>query len=450
MVFCWASCIAGLGGALVDVGVLRGLSPDAPGVDNSDLFLRLAAGIGMLALSFRPRLLADERRCRLAVIALAMASWVMNWASALFGSLGFVPLVLGNLAAGFALGLFVPLWLGGFREEFSILLVMLLMAACLEQTVYLGVLRFGFVGMCVSTALLPMCAVAVMARPRRKMGVRADDAPALARGRSGWSYWAFAGALLLCNFASGPISYGTFGGGANANMTAFLTLALAVVFMLCPRLGDEAVLALFALLVGACTAPLLILSDLPVWFDGLPNAAFWAFNMYSVAWFTMAGGRGENGVLSPKSLRGMAAVYLMTVLAEALGVLMPSQVTNVVAVSCVGVALVVALVNAARPSSVPAASVPGGGEVMPVVDSFGVATFEALGERASLTDGERGVLEWLARGYTLKQAARQLGITEGAAKYHRHNVYMKLGVSSRQELINLVEEAACLQRDARG
>ena len=52
------------------------------------------------------------------------------------------------------------------------------------------------------------------------------------------------------------------------------------------------------------------------------------------------------------------------------------------------------------------------------------------------------MLEWLARGYTLKEVARQQGITEGAAKYHRHNVYLKLGVASRQELIGVVERTA--------
>lgn len=265
-------------------------------------------------------------------------------------------------------------------------------------------------------------------------------------GRTGWSYGVFACALLLCDFASGPISYGAFGGGANASMTALLTLVLAVVFMMCPRLDDEIVLAVFALLVGACTAPLLILSDLPAWFDGMPNAAFWAFNMYSLAWFTLAVGQGEDGALSPKSLRGVAAVYLMTVLAEVLGILMPSQATNVVALSCVGVALVIALVNAARPLSgaVPAAVAvdSGGGKGALAVDPFGAATFEALAERAGLTPGERGVLEWLARGYMLKEVARQQGITEGAAKYHRHNVYLKLGVASRQELIGVVERTA--------
>lgn len=48
----------------------------------------------------------------------------------------------------------------------------------------------------------------------------------------------------------------------------------------------------------------------------------------------------------------------------------------------------------------------------------------------------------LSRGYSLRQVAVRLGITEGAAKYHRHNVYLKLGVSSREELIALVEQVA--------
>ena len=345
LVFCWASLVAIPATGLFEGGEPSGAMAGAFGEGGSDLVLRLAAGLGLLALSFRPCALARGRAPYLAFVGLAIVGGALCCAAAFLGP---VPAIAGNLAAGLALGLFVSLWLGRFQGESGGLLVMLLVAACLEQVVDLGVRRFASAGVYAAMALLPVAAVALLAWLRAKRASVAKR-PVSRRGRTGWSYGVFACALLLCDFASGPISYGAFGGGVNASMTALLTLVLAVVFMMCPRLDDEIVLAVFALLVGACTAPLLILSDLPAWFDGMPNAAFWAFNMYSLAWFTLAGGQGEGDALLPKSLRGVAAVYLMTVLAEVLGILMPSQAANVVALSCVGVALVIALVNAAPP-----------------------------------------------------------------------------------------------------
>ena len=56
-----------------------------------------------------------------------------------------------------------------------------------------------------------------------------------------------------------------------------------------------------------------------------------------------------------------------------------------------------------------------------------------------------GSLCTLAHGYALRQISLELNISENTAKYHRRNVYQKLGVSSRQELINLASSAQAMQ-----
>ena len=48
----------------------------------------------------------------------------------------------------------------------------------------------------------------------------------------------------------------------------------------------------------------------------------------------------------------------------------------------------------------------------------------------------------LASGNSLHRVAETLCISEGAAKYHRHNLYVKLGVSNRQELLDFVAALA--------
>jgi DNA-binding NarL/FixJ family response regulator len=57
---------------------------------------------------------------------------------------------------------------------------------------------------------------------------------------------------------------------------------------------------------------------------------------------------------------------------------------------------------------------------------------------ASLTSREREIAELAAEGLSNKQIARGLGILEGTAKIHLHNIYQKLGISNRTVLTAMV------------
>jgi two-component system, NarL family, nitrate/nitrite response regulator NarL len=59
---------------------------------------------------------------------------------------------------------------------------------------------------------------------------------------------------------------------------------------------------------------------------------------------------------------------------------------------------------------------------------------------AELTPREGDVVRQVAQGQRNKEIARSLGITEGTVKMHLHNLYEKLGVSSRTELALLAKE----------
>jgi DNA-binding NarL/FixJ family response regulator len=51
-----------------------------------------------------------------------------------------------------------------------------------------------------------------------------------------------------------------------------------------------------------------------------------------------------------------------------------------------------------------------------------------------LTRREHEVAALAATGLQVKEIAHRLGITHGTAKLHLHNVYTKLGISSRVKL----------------
>lgn len=63
--------------------------------------------------------------------------------------------------------------------------------------------------------------------------------------------------------------------------------------------------------------------------------------------------------------------------------------------------------------------------------------------REALTDREHEVVQWVIQGMTNKQIAARLGISEKTVKTHLSNVFRKLNVSGRIELLlyRLVERA---------
>ena len=53
----------------------------------------------------------------------------------------------------------------------------------------------------------------------------------------------------------------------------------------------------------------------------------------------------------------------------------------------------------------------------------------------SLTKREKDVFSLVSQGLANKVVASQLGVTEGTVKIHLHNIYQKLKVANRVELI---------------
>ncbi len=66
----------------------------------------------------------------------------------------------------------------------------------------------------------------------------------------------------------------------------------------------------------------------------------------------------------------------------------------------------------------------------------------SLGDAHGLTARELEVLELLAHGRSVPYIQEALSISQGTAKTHAHNIYRKLGVQSRQELLDAVDRHA--------
>lgn len=438
------------------------------------ILLRALTGCTLLALALRRMEPWRGRRGMVAAAALGVLSVVVRWCSLLVGP---AALAVGGGLAGVAFALFLSGWLARYRSCGAALLVMMFLASFVADVTYMGALYLGDVASRVVVLLLPVVSVLVLRSPAARVplggGVAGGDrrTRGVGCGRPGsrtgldTPFVLQVTSLLLCNFASGPACYGVEASGlSGVVLGAMVMFVLAAVFMLYGQPRLEVMFVLFAVASIFCTALVLVVDDLPFWLGGLLSGCFWALLLYSIAWFCLEDA-SLDAPLSPVCLAGLGSVYLLSALAEVVGTALTGGTACVMALAMVGLALSLALVRAMRFPQREQDAVTGeqvgctqmGDEGAAVVSDAcagpsaaalsAVDVCGVLGERFGLTPGELAVCRYLARGYTLRQVAAELGIGEGAAKYHRHNIYQKCGVANRQDLINLFESAA---RDAQG
>ncbi len=68
-----------------------------------------------------------------------------------------------------------------------------------------------------------------------------------------------------------------------------------------------------------------------------------------------------------------------------------------------------------------------------------ISICRSVADKYSLTEREFDVLCLLSRGNSLKSISEKLVVSENTVKSHRRRIYMKLGINSRQSLIDLID-----------
>ena len=57
----------------------------------------------------------------------------------------------------------------------------------------------------------------------------------------------------------------------------------------------------------------------------------------------------------------------------------------------------------------------------------------------NISNREKQVLTLLVEGYLNKEISHELKISQSTVDYHIHNIYRKLGVQNKVELVNLIK-----------
>ena len=69
-----------------------------------------------------------------------------------------------------------------------------------------------------------------------------------------------------------------------------------------------------------------------------------------------------------------------------------------------------------------------------------ISPVQAIAAQFALSPREQDVLTLIAQGKSAKEIGQELFISEGTVKVHTHNIYQKLGISSRRQVYQLMME----------
>lgn len=411
-----------------------------PGSQASQLCLRATAGLAFLACSLPPlRSLLHRRSSSLAAcMVCAGLSIVFRTTGTLWGV--DVLLICAGGVTGVGFALFACLWFGRYRGNGPDLLVMLLLASCLASVLCEGSALGGGAALVLSS-VMPFLGLIAYAAGTADIPTPKD--PPSPYGQSGTlttrrSFWIQTVALLLCNFASGIVSYSSQTTGVPAYVSIIVSLSLASVLLLLGLPRREILFSGLVTVVCLCIIVSFVAPQTGAWPLGFARTGFWLIMYYSMAWFYDKV-RPQEGFMSPVCLRGFAMIYLSSAVANAVGQSLDAQSAGIVTLGFLVAALVIAFLDASisREPEAPSLGTSLDSTPLPPIED----RIAHIANSYQLSDTECEILGYLAKGHSLRGAAEQVHLSESSAKYHRRNIYQKLGISSREELIELVNRA---------
>lgn len=394
------------------------------------IWIQLSIGISFLLLSLSRNAfnrMTFNIQTALAAV-LACAAVILHYLNQAVSLSSLV--ILTSCLSGLAFALLVRSWLFRYRLAFVPMLMTLAIASGIGYFLHLVLMFFGNSAGVVASVALPLVASLSLLK---SADVQSLYRPVASRDDRAPIYTAVA--IVLGTFAAHLVAYNQWtDSGTLFYITSFVSFGLATLLAIlkCPR--EEVVFSLLIVYTSICVAAVLIFAGgLPILTD-LLFIGSWSLSLYAIAWFSQ-----QDVLMSAHplqlSLRGLAAVYLAVAMANTLGPSISTAAACGLAFVLATSALAIVFINASRTDT----------ERRQEVRSFhdtsaALAAIERIARRGQLTEKEKDVFLYLEEGHTLKKITKMLGITENTAKYHRHNVYQKLGISSRQELIDLVEE----------
>lgn len=413
--------------------------------------LRTSMAVFFLILSVAPirRQLVEARVTMAALAGCAVLASAVKACLLVSGSAVLVYPISIIVGAGFALSIYFTLSVLQ-RCCWEILFPSMLLATGIGNLMSVGIDGVGLSSSPLMGLALPLAAAGIIGYADKEGLLVVNSNSGEKRRAKTSERRCLTGGILLCSFAGGVASAATTMGNSHATyLTGLIILGIAPLLFLGKTPRDTLLFSFLVLFTCACGIVAFIVPASAAWTLALERTGFWVLMLYGLAWFSHQGTCDRDAALSQTALRGLGVLYLVSSLADAVSFVTDGQTALVVSLGTLVASLVVVLLgtgvaptNAAVDDAAEDAAALQGVEA-PAGGSFEAAV-AALAESGGLTASERDMLSCLAKGYSLKRASEQMFMSESTAKYHRHNLYLKLNVSSRQELIDMVESVPSL------
>lgn len=229
------------------------------------------------------------------------------------------------------------------------------------------------------------------------------------------------------------------------------TLAVAVIVVACASARIRGICSI----LYRCAFGTLSLSIVVLLVGGEPSdPSVWLFlfgtaGVQTLLWGVLADIRAPFDDTARVLGFGLAALYagiflgsIISYGATALHAPSPLVVNPLAATILLGVAYSFILPDRSIEGDHPAAEPPSGTEPAPQEAAFGPSREErvaALAREHGLTPRETEVFELIAQGHTGKRIEEVLAMSASTVKTHRYRIYEKMGVATKQELVDLVE-----------
>lgn len=405
--------------------------------------LRLSMGLTFLALSFLASRPKPQRIIGLRLCAVCAGGSVLLHVAARLSGMSFF-LTPAVILAGMTYASFIQIWIAQMgRYDRGVVFATALFATALSIFFSVSIASLGLAAGAIASIAFPILSILVFgaAKAQGVFDSEIDSTSIAPRPlETGGLFWSQTLGLVLCSLASGISSLGTAGGAGPSNhIVALVTLGLGATAAFVRMPSGPVTFSGFVLYTCTCIVMSLLIPQGSEWCTHFARAGFWVLIAYSFEWFAQHNDKFD-GHLGPVPLRGLAAIYLTSVFAEVVGDAMPKAAPPVVALALLIITLVLVLLGSTGNIDASART-----EKQDETDdnaqtgqSIDVAV-RIVAQAHGLTEPEQEMLACLARGYSLKRAAESMVVSESNAKYRRHNLYQKLGITSRQELINMIE-----------
>lgn len=442
--------LLGLGLYRVWLNVL--FDPDPPGMpgglfvsQNAFDVIMVAALLACALFARRLTPLYPKRAAGPAALALMLASTLAGWGSAWFPAAGAALRWACTVAGALGTALVILLWSEAYGKLNPVRICL-----CYSWSLVLGA-ALGWVldGMDalrlpVVTCVLPLASLACLRACYRTGAVDTSQADGWARFSFPWkpvlviAVYSFAYGLIQSSITDVSRSNESFG-----------TLACALVVAALVALGRDKVD--FSLLYGTVlpfmSAVLLILAALPEWGAWTKNLlANWGYTASQIFIMTMAGAICYRWGASAVWLFGLERAVRQLAMMAGRGVAGAVAAAGASTTPVVVVAVLTATLVVLRESRLDSAwgvqieadqAEPERSQPVEKRYSLSQACAE-LARRRNLSQREGEVLLLLAQHKTVHQIEAELYIAHGTVKAHVNHIYQKLGVHTREELLEAV------------